>query len=468
ALRQKDPQKTAERPLRLVCHGMGLVRGLKATTHGGFLRAIGAAGLPVADQTRTFDALDDVIDFIEHWREHRHDAAYEIDGVVIKIDELAQHRVLGATSHGPRWAIAFKYPPEEQQTVLREIRVNVGRTGKVTPFAHLEPVIVAGSTIGLATLHNEDQTRLKDVRPGDTVIVRKAGDVIPEVLGPVLSQRPPGVEAAGPWQMPETCPFCGSPIERLEGEANSYCTNVDCPNRLLESLAHFAGRGAMDIEGLGYETARDLLDHGLVKDLADLFGLQAESLLAIRGYGEKKVEALLGGIETAKSRPLERLLIGLNIRHVGGTNARILARHFASMAALCDADEATIAEVNGIGPIMAKAIRQFFDNPRNSALVDKLAEAGVRMDTDAVRVGDTLAGRTVVLTGGLEGFSRDEAKQAVTDRGGKVTGSVSKKTTVVVVGADPGSKAATAAQLGVPTVDEAGFVRLLETGELPG
>ncbi|MBA2529349.1 MAG: NAD-dependent DNA ligase LigA [Euzebyales bacterium] len=466
ALRQKDPQKTAERPLRLVCHGMGVVQGRRPASQSDFLRTIGEAGLPVAGETRTFGDLDDVCRFVAYWGQHRHDAGYEVDGVVVKVDDLDQHRRLGATSHGPRWAIAYKYPPEEQRTVLRDIRVNVGRTGKVTPFAYLEPVLVAGSTIGLATLHNEDQTRLKDVRPGDTVIVRKAGDVIPEVLGPVLSLRPPAVEAAGPWRMPTTCPFCGSVIERLEGEANSYCTNIDCPNRLLESLAHFAGRGALDIEGLGYETARDLLDHHLVSDLADLFHVPAEPLLAIKGYGDKKVSALLAGIERAKTRPFERLLIGLNIRHVGGTNARVLARHFGTMQVLRDADVDTIAAVGGIGGIIAKAVRQFFDNPRNAALVDKLAAAGVRMDTDVVRVGDALAGWTVVLTGGLEGFTRDEAKQAIVDRGGKVTGSVSKNTNVVVVGDDPGTKAARAEELGVPTVDEAGFVRLLERGEL--
>ena len=468
ALRQKDPKITGSRPLSMVCHSMGVVEGVSFSHHSEFLRSLADAGLPVAGQTRTFDSVEDVWEFIQHWGERRHDADYEIDGVVVKVDDLSQQRRLGATSRAPRWAIAYKYPPEEQQTRLRDIQVNVGRTGKVTPFAVLEPVLVAGSTISLATLHNEDQARLKDVRPGDVVVVRKAGDVIPEVLGPVLGERSSDVEQAGPWQMPTTCPFCGSPIERLEGEAASYCTNIDCPNRLLESLAHFGSRGAMDIEGLGYETARLLLDRGLVKDLAGLYRLTAEDLLGLEGFGQKKVDNLLAGIEASKQQPLERLLVGLNMRHVGGTVARLLARHFGDMAGLRAADTEEIAAVGGIGPVIAAAIEQFFANPRNAALVDALAEVGVRMDTDRVETAATLDGWTVVLTGGLDGFTRDEAKQAVEDRGGRVTSSVSRKTSVVVVGADPGSKADKAADLGVPTVDEAGFVTLLDSGDLPG
>ena len=467
ALRQKDPAKTAQRPLRLVCHGMGAVQGLSTPTHSGFLEAIGAGGLPVAEQTRTFDDLDAVCRFIADWGERRHAPAYEMDGVVVKVDDLGQQRRLGATSAVPRWAIAFKYPPEERQTKLIDIFVNVGRTGKVTPFASFEPVLVAGSTLQLATLHNEDQARLKDVRPGDTIVVRKAGDVIPEVVGPVLSQRPDEVMSAGPWRMPTTCPFCGSPIERLEGEAASFCSNIDCPNRLLESLAHFASRGALDIEGLGYETARTLLDHRLVRNIADVYRLSPDDLLPLEGFGDKKVSQLLTGIDGSKSQPLERLLVALNIRMVGGTVARVLARHFGSLAALRAADTGTIAAVNGVGPIRAAAVRAFLDNPRNAALLDELTALGVRTDTEATQRSDLLDGWTVVLTGGLTGFTRDEAKQAIEDRGGKVTGNVSKKTSVVVVGVDPGSKAAKAMDLGVPTVDEDGFVALLEAGALP-
>jgi DNA ligase (NAD+) len=445
---------------------MGAVEGASLPSHSSFLALIAEAGLPVASETRTVSTMDEVWAFIQYWREHRHDPPYEIDGVVVKVDALAHQRQLGSTSAAPRWAIAFKYPPEEQQTLLRDIQVNVGRTGKVTPFAVLEPVLVAGSTIGLATLHNEDQARLKDVRPGDVVIVRKAGDVIPEVLGPVLSLRPEAVTNAGPWVMPTTCPFCGSPLQRLEGEAATYCTNVDCPSRLRESLAHFAGRGAMDIEGLGYETARVLLDRGLVKDLADLYSLRAEDLLELEGFAQRKVHALLAGIAASKSQPFERLLVGLNILHVGGTVARQLARYFGDLTTLRKASKEDIASVGGIGPVIADSVRKFFDHPRNAALVDKLIAAGVRTDTDARRATSTLEGWTIVLTGGLEGFTRDEAEQAIIDCGGKVASSLSRKTSLVVVGADPGSKAAKAEALGVPTTDEAGFVHLLNTGEL--
>ena len=468
ALRQKDPAKTAERPLALVCHGIGALDGVEVTSHAEFLEQIGGFGLPVARYTRTFQDLAGVMAFIAEWGERRHEPEYEIDGVVVKIDDLSQHRRLGNTSHGPRWAIAFKYPPEEQQTVLKDIFVNVGRTGKVTPFASFEPVRVAGSTLQLATLHNEDQARLKDVRPGDTIIVRKAGDVIPEVVGPVLALRPPDVEVAGPWQMPSHCPFCGSAFERLEGEAATFCPNVDCPNRLLESLAHFAGRGAMDIEGLGYETARLLLDSKLVTNIADVYRLTSEQLLELEGFGQRKVSQLLEGIDKSKQQPLERLLVALNIRMIGGTVARVIARHFGSMGALRAASVQEIADIGGVGPIRAEALRGHLDTPRNAELIDELAALGVRMDTESKRVGDSLAGWVIVVTGNLAGYSRDEAKQAITDRGGKATSSVSKKTSVVVLGADPGAqKVAKAEELGLPTTDEAGFVHLLETGELP-
>ena len=468
ALRQKDPRKTAARPLRLICHGMGAVEGLSVGSHSEFLQWLGAAGLPVAEQTSTFDSFDEVWGFIEHWGEHRHDSSYELDGVVIKIDDLSLQRQLGSTSSSPRWAIAFKYPPEEQQTLLRDIEVNVGRTGRVTPFAVLEPVVVAGSTVGLATLHNEDQLRMKDVRPGDTVIVRKAGDVIPEVVGPVLSLRPRNVDKAGPWQFPASCPFCGADIERLEGEAASYCPNVDCPNRILGTIEHFASRGAMDIEGLGEKTVRTLIEHGLVADVADIYRLTEEQLLSLDRFAQISARNLLDAITKSKTQPLERLLVGLNIRHVGPTVARLLSRHFGTMAALREADEETVAGVHGVGGVIAQAVRQFFDTAGNAELIDELANLGVRMDTETVKVGDALAGWTIVVTGSLEGFTRDEAKQAIEDRGGKAASSVSKKTSVVVVGNDPGAAKVTKAQeLGVPMTDEAGFLALLETGELP-
>jgi len=467
ALRQKDPDVTARRPLAVVCHGNGAMDGVAVTSQSGFLAALRDAGLPVAPQTRTFDTADEVLAFVAHWGEHRHEPEYEIDGVVVKVDDYGQQRRLGATSHGPRWAIAYKYPPEERQTVLREITVNVGRTGKVNPFARFDPVVVSGSTLQVATLHNEDQARLKDVRPGDTIVVRKAGDVIPEVVGPVSALRPPEVEAGGPWEFPTVCPFCDSPIQRLEGEAASFCTNIDCPQRLRGSLEHFASRGGMDIEGLGEETAKALLDSGLVTNLADVYRVTRDQLLGLEGFGERKAEMLLAGIERSRSQPLERLLTALNIRMIGGTVAALIARRFTTMAALRAADEEAIAAIPGVGPIRARALRSALDNPRNAELIDHLAARGVRMDTDAVQRDDSLDGTTVVLTGGLEGFTRDEAKQAVEDRGGKVTSSVSKKTTAVVVGTDPGSKAARAEELGVPVLDEAGFVAFLKTAALP-
>ena len=468
ALRQKDPRKTGERPLRMWCHGMGAVEGVSFTSHSEFLEWLAKAGLPVAEQTRTFDAFDDVWQFIEYWGEHRHDASYELDGVVIKVDDLTLQRRLGNTSHGPRWAIAFKYPPEEQQTVLRDIQVNVGRTGRVTPFAVLEPVVVAGSTVSMATLHNEDQLAAKGVRPGDTVIVRKAGDVIPEVLGFVPSLRPRDVEAAGPWVFPTSCPVCKTEIERLEGEAVSYCPNIDCPSRIAGTIEHFASRGAMDIEGLGEKTVRVLLDSGLINDVADIYRLTEEQLLALDRFAAISARNLLSAIERSKTQPLERLLVGLNIRHVGPTVAGVLARRFGDMATLRAADEDTIAGVNGVGRVIAQAVRQFFDTPRNAELIDQLVELGLRMDTEVKRVGNTLEGWTIVVTGNLAGYTRDEAKQAIEDRGGKATGSVSKKTSVVVVGADPGAaKTTKAEEAGVPMIDEAGFEHLLETGELP-
>ena len=468
ALRQKDPEVTRTRPLALVAHGMGATDGLDVDTHSGFLDFLRDAGIPTAPETRTVDDIGAVWAFVEHWETHRHDPTYELDGVVVKVDRLDQQRQLGSTSRAPRWAIAFKYPPEEQRTRLVDIEVNVGRTGRTTPYAVLEPVLVAGSTVTYATLHNQDQARLKDVRPGDMVIVRKAGDVIPEVVGPVLSERPEEVEAAGPWQFPTTCPFCGEPLQRLEGEADTYCVNVDCPNRILETLDHFASRKAMDIEGLGYETAKALLEAGLVTDLADLYLLDRDAVFALEGFGDKKTDLLLDGIQKSRTQPVERLLTGLNIRHVGPNVAKLIARSLGGLQAMRDADVERIAAVDGIGTVIAESLVSWMANDRNAALLDKLVDAGVRTDTEVTATtSDVLAGRSLVITGTLAGYSRDEAKQAVLDAGGKVTGSVSGKTFAVVVGDSPGSKATKAEDLGVPILDEAAFEQLLATGELP-
>ncbi len=468
ALRQKDPEITRTRPLALIAHGLGAFEGIEFSSHSGFLDLLGTAGVPVAPETTRVETLEAVVDFVQRWGQHRHDPTYELDGVVVKVDSLAQQRQLGSTSRAPRWAIAFKYPPEEVRTLLHDIDVNVGRTGRTTPFAVLEPVVVAGSTVTFATLHNQDQARLKDVRPGDTVVIRKAGDVIPEVVGPVLDLRPPAVEQAGPWQFPTECPFCGTTLQRLDDSADTYCTNIDCPNRILETLEHFGSRKAMDVDGLGRETAKALLDAGLVTDLSDLYALQRDAVMQLEGFGEKKTDLLLAGIEASKSQPVERLLVGLNIRHVGPSVARLLARSLGDLPSMQDADAERIAAIDGVGQVIADSMVGWLANERNAQLLGALRGAGLRMDTDAVAVStDLLAGRVLVVTGTLASFSRDQAKQAVLDAGGKVTGSVSKKTFAVVVGDNPGSKAAKAEELGVPVVDEEGFKTLLATGALP-
>jgi DNA ligase (NAD+) len=468
ALRQKDPEITRTRPLALIAHGMGAVDGVAVRSHSELLALLGRAGVPTAPETVRVGSIGEVAAFVKRWGEHRHDPAYEIDGVVVKVDALAQQRQLGSTSRAPRWAIAFKYPPEEVQTTLLDIQVNVGRTGRCTPFAVLQPVLVAGSTVSQATLHNQDQARLKDVRPGDTVVVRKAGDVIPEVLGPVLAVRPPEVEQAGPWAFPTTCPSCGTALQRLEGEADTYCPNIDCPSRLLGTIEHFASRGAMDVEGLGHETAKALLASGLVRDLADLYRLDREAVLGLEGFAAKKTDLLLEGLQRSKQQPLDRLLVGLNIRHVGPTVAKLIARSLGTLEAVRAAGPAGIAAVDGVGPVIAEALAGWLATDRNAALLDDLVALGVRTDAEeSATPSDALAGRSIVVTGTLEGFSRDQAKQAVLDAGGKVSGSVSAKTFAVVVGDSPGSKAARAEELGVPILDEAGFRALLETGALP-
>jgi DNA ligase (NAD+) len=377
---------------------------------------------------------------------------------------LAEQREAGFTAKSPRWAIAFKFPPEERTTFLRDIRINVGRTGAATPYAVLEPVFVGGVTVTTATLHNEDEVARKDLRVGDVVTVRRAGDVIPEVVGPVLSMRKGRLRR---WKMPATCPFSGHPIVRKEGEAVARCSGgYECPGRLREYLAHFASRGGMDIEGLGYKTVDLLLTEQLISDPADIFKLVPDDLLGREGWGEVSVTNLLDGIEAAKDRPLERLIRALGIPHVGGTVASVLARRLRRMDAILAATGEELSAIEGFGPEIAASVREWAGDKDNRKLVRKLAKAGVRMeDPEPEGVeSDLLAGITLVLTGTLDGFSREEAKAAVEDRGGKVTGSVSKKTTAVLVGDSPGSKAARAEELGVPVLDEAAFVRLLERG----
>jgi DNA ligase (NAD+) len=476
ALRQKDPSITASRPLALWAHGLGALDGITFASHSEALGWLRQVGLPVAPETTVVDGLDAVWMQVELATAARHTLAYETDGVVIKVDDLAQQARLGWTSRAPRWAIAYKMPPVEQETLLRAIEINVGRTGKVAPFAVLDPVLVAGTTITHATLHNELQVHAKDVRVGDTVIVRRAGDVIPEVVGPVLAKRPRGARR---WYMPADCPFCAQPLVRPEGEAHHLCENVDCPNRLLESLAHLASRGALDIEGLGQQTVELLVAQGLIADLADVFRLHERraQLLDLEGFKERRVDNLIGGIEAARSQPLERFLVAFNVRHLGPTYARSLAQAFGDLDRLRSASLDELEAVDGIGPAIAVSVRSWFDNPRNARLVDELAALGVRpvagsariVSSDAAGTVDPLllAGLNVVVTGTLEVFTRDEAKAALEARGAKVAGSVSGRTSVVIAGDAPGSKVAKAAELGVPVFDEAAFLTLLREGLAP-
>jgi len=477
ALRQKDPSVTASRPLALWIHGLGRLEGIGFASHSEALRWLADAGLPVPPETTTAEGVDAVWEEIERATTQRHTLAYETDGVVIKVDDLAQQSRLGWTSRAPRWAVAYKMPPVEQETRLLAIEVNVGRTGKVAPFAVLEPVLVAGTTITHATLHNEIQVHAKDVRVGDTVIVRRAGDVIPEIVGPVLADRPKGARI---WRMPADCPFCAQPLVRPEGEAHHLCENVDCPNRLLESIAHLASRGALDIEGLGEQTVELLVERGLVTDLADVFRLdrRREDLLQLDGFKERRVDNLLAGIEVARSRPLDRFLVAFNVRHLGPTYARSLARAFGDLPSLAAADVEVLESVEGIGPVIAASLRSWFDNPRNHRLVEELAELGVAPSAvvptpsgaDAAGEADAelLAGLTVVVTGTLERFTREEAHAALEARGARIASSVSGRTSCVVAGASPGSKVSRAESLGVPVLDEEGFLRLLREGAWEG
>lgn len=468
SLRQKDAAITAGRGLSFWSYQLGELVGVPAfERHSETLDWLATLGVPVNPEHRIVGSLEEVYEYCRHWIEHRHELPYEIDGVVVKIDSLAIQEALGVTAKAPRWAIAFKLPPEERTTLLRDIQVSVGRTGKVTPFAVLEPVLVAGSTVGLATLHNEDQVRLKDVRPGDTVIVRKAGDVIPEVVGPVLDLRPEGLE---PWVFPETCP-CDfhQPLVRLDGEARHSCVYSACPQTLLARLSHFASRGAMDIDGLGEKQVQFFIELGLLRDVSDIYALDYDRILAQRGYKETSVNKLRASIEASKTRPLGNLLFGLNIVHLGAAGGPVLAEGLGSLEAIRAASVEEIASVEGIGPVIATSVYNFFQDPENNRVVDRLLELGVRPTVpERSSLPPTLAGMNIVVTGGLEGFTRDSVAEAIKARGGKSPGSVSKKTTAVVVGADPGaSKLTKAVELGIPQLDEAQFVHLLDTGELP-
>jgi DNA ligase (NAD+) len=465
AVRQKNPAVTASRRLSIWAYQAGFVSGSAVpASHMETLEWLRSLGFAVSPLARRCRGPAEVLDYVARLEEDRHELAYQTDGVVVKVDSLAEQGRLGFTAKSPRWAIAYKFPAEEQTTKLLAIEVNVGRTGAVTPYAVLEPVFVGGATITNATLHNEDEIGRKDLRVGDTVVVRRAGDVIPEVVAPVPSLRS-GAEK--PWSMPTICPFCGSPVERAEGEAVARCTGgFSCPSRVREHLFHFAGRGAMDIEGLGYKTIDLLLGENLVEDVADIFTLAPDVLLHREGWGEVSVRNLMAAIDAARDRPLARLITGLGIPLVGSTVARLLASRFRTMEALLEAGEEELDSIDGIGPEIVRSVREWSTDPANRRLVDKLARAGVRMSDPEPEGGTAalLAGMTLVLTGTLEGFTRDEAQAAVEARGGRVTGSVSSRTTAVVAGEAAGSKLEKARRLGVPVLDEEAFEELLQKG----
>lgn len=458
SLRQKDPGVTAGRKLSIVCHGVGYVEGERFRSHWEALQRIKDLGLRINPENRRVSTLEEVYDFCGHRQEHRHDVAYEIDGVVVKVDAIAQQEELGSTSKAPRWAIAYKFPPEERTTRLEDIRVHVGRTGAVTPYAVLDPVYVGGVTVSTATLHNEDEVARKGILIGDTVIVRRAGDVIPEVVGPVESKRT-GKERR--FRMPRKCPSCGADVVRLEGEAVSRCTGLDCPSQRVERLFHFAGRSAMDIEGLGYRTIEDLAARGRLKDVADIYTLSPEDFAGQEGFGEKRTGNLMASIEASKRRPLGNLLTGLGIPHVGGTVARDLAAETGSLDRLMEMSEGQLADLDGIGPVMAASIAGFFSQERNRRVIERLKQAGVDPVEQGKGEAGPLRGKTFVLTGSLEGFTRDQATGAIEALGGKVTSSVSKRTDYVVAGDSPGSKLDKANELGVTVLDERGLTELL-------
>ena len=485
SLRQKDPKVTASRPLHMLVHGMGRREGFDIDSQSHAYELMRGWGLPTSTHYRVLDSMEEVKAFITEVETKRHDYEHEIDGVVVKVDEIATQRRLGSTSRAPRWAIAYKYPPEEVTTKLLDIQVNVGRTGRVTPFGVMEPVTVAGSTVSMATLHNAHEVRRKGVLIGDTIVLRKAGDVIPEILGPVVDLRD-GSERA--FEMPTHCPSCGTELgQQKEGDKDIRCPNArSCPSQLRERLFGLAGRGAFDIEALGEEGAAALLESGVLTDESTLFDLTSDDISRVPLYtrAAKKTDPedaivdgrvlsangakLVANLEQAKDQPLWRVLVALSIRHVGPTAARALAQHFGSMDAIRSATEEQLAGVEGVGPTIAASVREWFDGEGNDwhrEIVDRWSAAGVRMEDERdASIERTLEGVTVVVTGSLDGFSRDETKEAIIVRGGKAAGSVSKKTDWVVVGDNAGSKATKAEELGLRILDEEQFRELLATG----
>jgi DNA ligase (NAD+) len=470
SLRQKDPRETANRPLHLIVHGIGGRRGFDVTSQSHAYEAMRRWGLPTSPRWQVRADIAGVVDYIEEYRGKRHKLEHDIDGVVVKVDDISIQRRLGSTSREPRWAIAFKYPPEEVNTKLVAIRINVGRTGRVTPFAEVEPVRVAGTTVTFATLHNANEVKRKGVLVGDVVALRKAGDVIPEILGPVVDRRT-GEETE--FEMPKTCPSCGEPIGPAKpGDVDLRCPNArGCPSQIIERVFYLGGRDVLDIEALGYKSAVALVRTGVIVDEGDLFALDADALAAspffVNQDGTLSAGAvkLLANLAEAKTRRLSRLITALSIRHTGPTAAEALAREFGSVEAIAAAGPAELVAADGVGPTIANAVAEWFTHDWHREIVDKWRAAGVVLAQERVETGPRpLDGVTVVVTGSLVEFSRDEATAAITARGGKVTGSVSKKTSFVVVGDTPGSKYDKAVSLKVPILDEAGFRVLLEGG----
>ena len=468
SLRQKDSAITAQRDLSLWSYQLGdVVGGPEFTSHHSTLEYLQKYGFPVNPEITMLDSIDSVLQFCQTWQERRHELPYEIDGAVVKVDDLAQRELLGFTSRAPRWAIAFKFPPEERHTILQDIQISVGRTGRVTPFAVLEPVFVGGSTVGMATLHNRDQVAAKDVRPGDTVVVRKAGDVIPEVVGPVLAKRPKNSKQ---WEFPSQCPCpVKSTLVKLDDVADTRCVEPACPFQRDQRIIYFASRGGMDIEGLGERTVFALSDAGLVTDVGDLFSLTVEQLLTLEGFAELSAQNLVASIQASRTKPLPKLLTALGIKHLGPAAADSLSSHFGTLDAIASASSEELSSVDGVGTVIAASIASWFSISENQSIIQKLRDASV--DFGRVEVSTlphTLSGKAVVVTGTLTNYSREGAENAIKARGGKSPGSVSAKTFAVVLGDSPGaSKVTKAEQLNIPVLDEAGFEVLLETGELP-
>jgi DNA ligase (NAD+) len=468
SLRQLDPAATAARPLSIWCYGVGHVEGLELRTQSAVLEWLRAAGFRVNPDISMVRTIEEVQAECAAWEDRRGSVDFDIDGAVVKIDDVDVQDRLGAVGRAPRWAIAYKFAPTTATTRLLDIPVNVGRTGALVPFAALEPVQVGGATVKLATLHNQEDIARKDLRIGDRVIVQRAGDVIPQVVAPLTQERD-GSER--PFVMPDRCPACGTPVVQPPGEVQIRCPNRSCPAQIQQGLFHFASRGAMDIEGLGEKTIRRFWEAGLVRSFADIFDLHRhrDELVAMEGFKDLSVDNLLAAIEASKERPWPRVLYGLGIRHVGDVTAEAIVAVCPSLDALLAADAPALAEAEGVGPVVAESVREFLSSDANRALLERLRAAGLTVEADvpAPREEGPLTGRVVVLTGGLEAMSRDDARRAVAAAGGKVTGSVSRSTGFVVTGVDPGSKLQKAEQLGVPVVDEQTFLEILDGGRPP-